>query len=112
MNLFRRKQPPPRTSGELLRCSFCNKNQRDVKKLVAGPNVYICNECVDICLDILNAPPEPYSDTPAESAERSNIVANCSICRLPFDLAKGLHLETRGILCPACVHAVQAALAQ
>jgi ATP-dependent Clp protease ATP-binding subunit ClpX len=36
-----------------LRCSFCNKSQRDVKKLIAGPTVYICDECVDICLDII-----------------------------------------------------------
>ena len=33
--------------------SFCNKSQRDVKKLIAGPTVYICDECVDICLDII-----------------------------------------------------------
>ena len=39
--------------GESLRCSFCNKDQRDVKKLIAGPTVYICDECVDICLDII-----------------------------------------------------------
>jgi ATP-dependent Clp protease ATP-binding subunit ClpX len=39
--------------GDVLRCSFCNKNQRDVKKLIAGPTVYICDECVDICLDII-----------------------------------------------------------
>ncbi len=45
----------PRKKGEtdVLRCSFCNKNQRDVKKLIAGPTVYICDECVDICLDII-----------------------------------------------------------
>jgi hypothetical protein len=36
-----------------LRCSFCNKGQRDVKKLIAGPRVYICDECVDICLTII-----------------------------------------------------------
>jgi ATP-dependent Clp protease ATP-binding subunit ClpX len=41
------------TSSELLRCSFCNKSQREVRKLIAGPNVYICDECVDICLDII-----------------------------------------------------------
>ncbi|MGD8377029.1 MAG: ATP-dependent Clp protease ATP-binding subunit ClpX [Acidobacteriota bacterium] len=39
--------------SDVLRCSFCNKNQRDVKKLIAGPTVYICDECVDICLDII-----------------------------------------------------------
>jgi ATP-dependent Clp protease ATP-binding subunit ClpX len=45
----------PRKKGDndVLRCSFCNKNQRDVKKLIAGPTVYICDECVDICLDII-----------------------------------------------------------
>ncbi|HNX50585.1 MAG TPA: ATP-dependent Clp protease ATP-binding subunit ClpX, partial [Thermoanaerobaculaceae bacterium] len=36
-----------------MRCSFCNKTQREVRKLIAGPNVYICDECVDICLDII-----------------------------------------------------------
>ena len=41
------------SSSELLRCSFCNKSQREVRKLIAGPNVYICDECVDICLDII-----------------------------------------------------------
>jgi len=40
-------------TSELLRCSFCNKTQREVRKLIAGPNVYICDECVDICLDII-----------------------------------------------------------
>jgi len=39
--------------SEVLRCSFCNKTQNDVKKLIAGPTVYICDECVDICLDII-----------------------------------------------------------
>jgi len=41
------------SSSDLLRCSFCNKTQREVRKLIAGPNVYICDECVDICLDII-----------------------------------------------------------
>ncbi len=39
--------------GDGLKCSFCNKSQRDVRKLIAGPTVYICDECVDICLDII-----------------------------------------------------------
>jgi ATP-dependent Clp protease ATP-binding subunit ClpX len=41
------------SSDEALRCSFCNKSQREVKKLIAGPTVFICDECVDICLDII-----------------------------------------------------------
>jgi ATP-dependent Clp protease ATP-binding subunit ClpX len=39
--------------SDVLRCSFCNKSQRDVKKLIAGPTVYICNECVGVCLEII-----------------------------------------------------------
>ncbi len=41
------------SGDEALRCSFCNKSQREVKKLIAGPTVFICDECVDICLDII-----------------------------------------------------------
>lgn len=37
----------------LLKCSFCGKTQDQVKKLIAGPNVYICNECIDLCKDII-----------------------------------------------------------
>ncbi len=40
-------------SNEKLSCSFCGKGQDDVKKLIAGPSVYICNECVDLCNDII-----------------------------------------------------------
>lgn len=40
-------------SEKNLNCSFCGKNQDEVKKLIAGPSVYICNECVDLCNDIL-----------------------------------------------------------
>ena len=36
-----------------LRCSFCNKSQEQVRKLIAGPNVYICDECIDICAEII-----------------------------------------------------------
>ena len=36
-----------------LRCSFCNKSQEQVRKLIAGPNVYICDECIDICSEII-----------------------------------------------------------
>jgi hypothetical protein len=44
----------PRTvSPEALRCSFCAKSQFDVVKLVAGPGVFICNECIDLCNQII-----------------------------------------------------------
>jgi len=43
-----------RRSEEILRCSFCGKSQNEVKKLIAGPNVFICNECIDICNEIIH----------------------------------------------------------
>ncbi|CAN5226646.1 ATP-dependent Clp protease ATP-binding subunit ClpX [soil metagenome] len=42
-----------RRSDDTLRCSFCGKSQNEVKKLIAGPTVYICNECIDICNEII-----------------------------------------------------------
>ncbi len=39
--------------GELVKCSFCGKSQKQVKKLIAGPGVYICDECIDLCNDII-----------------------------------------------------------
>ena len=41
-------------SGKLLFCSFCGKNQNEVRRLIAGPSVYICDECVDLCNDIIS----------------------------------------------------------
>ncbi len=43
-----------KNSSEALRCSFCNKSQNDVRKLIAGPTVFICDECVTVCQDIID----------------------------------------------------------
>ena len=40
-------------SSDLVKCSFCGKSQKQVKKLIAGPGVYICDECIDLCNDII-----------------------------------------------------------
>ncbi|WP_158774417.1 ATP-dependent Clp protease ATP-binding subunit ClpX [Cobetia sp. L2A1] len=50
-------------NGKLLYCSFCGKNQNEVRKLIAGPSVYICDECVDLCNDIIR---EEVLETDAE----------------------------------------------
>jgi ATP-dependent protease Clp ATPase subunit len=44
----------PTATLEALTCSFCNKSQSEVAKLVAGPGVYICNECIDLCNQIIS----------------------------------------------------------
>ena len=52
-----------KTSGEkLLYCSFCGKSQHEVRKLIAGPSVFICDECIELCNDIIR------DEVPAEGA--------------------------------------------
>ena len=65
------------SSEKLLYCSFCGKSQHEVKKLIAGPSVFICDECIDLCNDIIRdeqaAEPEASKDglpTPQEIAAR------------------------------------------
>jgi ATP-dependent Clp protease ATP-binding subunit ClpX len=50
--------------GDLLKCSFCGKSQKQVKKLIAGPGVYICDECIDLCNEIIE---EELNDSPESS---------------------------------------------
>ena len=57
----------PTDSNEQLLCSFCGKSQRQVKKLIAGPGVYICDECVALCVEILE---EVIGESWREEAEQ------------------------------------------
>src|SRR4029453_11637892 len=56
----------PTDSNEQLLCSFCGKSQRQVKKLIAGPGVYICDECIDLCNEIID---EELTATPTFDIE-------------------------------------------
>src|SRR4030095_3260255 len=49
----RRVAARSREGGGTLKCSFCGKSQNDVRKLIAGPTVYICDECIELCNDII-----------------------------------------------------------
>ena len=51
------------SSEKVLYCSFCGKSQHEVKKLIAGPSVFICDECIELCNDIIR------DEVPAEGAE-------------------------------------------
>jgi ATP-dependent Clp protease ATP-binding subunit ClpX len=57
----------PTDSNEQLLCSFCGKSQRQVKKLIAGPGVYICDECIDLCNEIID---EELAPTPMFDLEK------------------------------------------
>jgi len=53
-------------SGDLLKCSFCGKSQKQVKKLIAGPGVYICDECIELCNEIIESEVEDASESGLE----------------------------------------------
>nr|NLD41643.1 hypothetical protein [Actinomycetales bacterium] len=51
----REREGDVRADGaELLKCSFCSKSQKQVKKLIGGPGVYICDECIELCNEIID----------------------------------------------------------
>ncbi|MET4579313.1 ATP-dependent Clp protease ATP-binding subunit ClpX [Ottowia thiooxydans] len=67
------------SSEKTLYCSFCGKSQHEVKKLIAGPSVFICDECIDLCNDIIRdelpatTEPEARSDLPTPSDIKNNL---------------------------------------
>jgi ATP-dependent Clp protease ATP-binding subunit ClpX len=67
------------SSEKLLYCSFCGKSQHEVKKLIAGPSVFICDECIDLCNDIIR---DEASGEPATGAARSDLPAPKEICSI------------------------------
>ena len=97
------------------RCSFCNKTQHDVYKLIAGPRVFICGECVKVCNNIIaddarfKRPIEDSTDStplpwPADASDIS-----CALCQTRIDVSGGVTIEKRGIICTDCLDAVEEA---
>ena len=58
-----------RTDNEVLHCSFCGKSQNEVKKLIAGRGVYICDECIEVCINIV------ADEMAEEKAEKGEITS-------------------------------------
>ncbi len=101
-----------------LRCSFCNKTERDVRKLVAGPAVYICDQCVQVCADIIAdddrfearsrggqevAAPAPPADPGPESA-------SCALCDALTPTAALVWIPGGGPLCAGCLARIEGVL--
>ena len=97
----------------VLRCSFCNKSQRDVKKLIAGPKVYICCECVDICRDILTEDRVIDSGKSQAELEREKALlergaaVRCGLCDNMSELKLMMQVRERGWVCQKCVEAIR-----
>jgi hypothetical protein len=117
--MFKRTQ-----SGEtaVLRCSFCSKSQDDVRKLIAGVSANICDECVDVCSDIMHdddgrfaAPPQVQEGAYAKDVPQVGLTGpavRCALCRMPTPVEDGLLIANRGVLCPGCIGEIEAAVAE
>lgn len=66
-------------SEKLLYCSFCGKSQHEVKKLIAGPSVFICDECIDLCNDIIR---DEISSEQAGKSARGDLPSPKEICEI------------------------------
>jgi len=113
---------PPGT----LRCSFCHKHQNDVRKLIAGPSVYICDECIALCNDIITEEFEEREEAerkeeagrgaslPDSSRAKPKVSppALCRLCGLPAPIEGVVAVPDRGFLCLVCLDAIRAASEQ
>ena len=118
---FRTRQPTiptNRDSGspqQRATCSFCGKDQDQVRKIIAGPAVFICDECTDLCNDIIAEEYDTGEARPPQAALPSGSPVPglaCVLCRLPKDTAELLMVSDRGLICTVCVDAIRAAVEQ
>lgn len=116
--MFKKKRPETtRPEQDILRCSFCNKSQDDVRKLIAGPAVFICDECVDVCKDMMTDDSGRASDAanvtkPQAQGATAGLAFPCALCGMSTLAEDGLVIRNRGILCPGCVLEIETATAQ
>jgi hypothetical protein len=96
-------------------CSFCNSSQKQVRYLVAGPTVYICDNCVRICVDIIagGGRAEHAKAGPGGlPGPRWSSELRCTLCGMPVTRQEAVVVENLALLCQNCTSAVQAAAEQ
>jgi hypothetical protein len=96
--------PPRALPGNMLACSFCGKSQKQVSKLIAGPDVYICDECADKA-DRVMATGE-VAATPLSAVKPIGVDvtrAQCSFCGKRRHQASGMALAAEGTICSECL---------
>lgn len=91
-------------------CSFCGKEQREVRKLIAGPSVHICDACVTLCSGIVAGEftgdfgANTESNAPGDSAVGESL---CGICMEPRDSDELIFLPHAAYLCATCLDSIQ-----
>jgi hypothetical protein len=101
----------PGGNSQKVRCSFCSKPQMDVLTIVAGPEAYICDECIAICNDVIS---QMTSDAPgvlaAFESKHFGPLVRCRMCHSTSEKSQATAFLGRGWLCAVCVEAVRAQL--
>ena len=96
--------------SKLLTCSFCGKNQQEVRKLIAGPSVHICDECVKLCGGIIAEELEvAKSGSPKlkKAAGDSKEERLCGICMEPRETDELIFLPHAAYMCAGCLEDIQ-----
>jgi hypothetical protein len=106
------KRPKAEESGKTYTCSFCGKSQDEVRKLIAGPTVYICDECIDLCNDIIaeEVDQEEQLQGPSSPVSSLNTPTWCRVCRLPKPAEEVVAVSELGFfVCRRCIDLIRAA---
>jgi ClpX C4-type zinc finger protein len=92
--------------GKTVACSFCGKSQNEVRKIIAGPAVHICNECVDLCDEILTK--ENVNEADGAMKSDSTNERLCGICMQPRESDELIFLPHAAYMCAGCLEELQA----
>jgi hypothetical protein len=93
--------------SKLLTCSFCGKNQNEVGKLIAGPSVHICNECVHTCDEILTKENVDESEAKLKAAAGVAEERLCGICMEVRETDELIFLPHAAYMCAGCLEEIQ-----
>jgi hypothetical protein len=102
------KSETDRAEAAALVCSFCGKNQDEVRKLIAGPAVYICDECIDLCNDIIaeECNDQQAGTEQATASEESTREPICAFCNEPRNPEKLVPIAAGMRFCTTCIQAI------
>jgi ATP-dependent protease Clp ATPase subunit len=109
----RKQESRAKQAADVLRCSFCSRSRRDVAKLIAGPAVFICNDCVGTCNQIIAEDATLQTPVPQKTAEgQDDQKSACILCRQVLEPALTIYILGRGLMCVNCVEVVRRAADQ
>jgi hypothetical protein len=98
--------PEVADEGDQSRCSFCGKDQSAAKKLIAGPSVFICDDCVELCHRIVRQKVKLQEKSkPSQRPKKRERL--CGICTEPHDENKLIFLPHAAYMCGECLEAIQ-----